>query len=328
MVGIVAMAACSSDPQTKAADTSAAWTDPSPHDSGFVSGNGARLQYLDWGGTGPYLVLIHGFGDSPHVFDALAPALSDRFQVIAYARRAHGLSSKDGPFDNATLVADLRTVLDSLRIPRASLLGWSMGGNEITEFAGQYPDRIDKLVYLEAAYQWSDSVFQQGMAAAPITFAPDSSSLRSLDAFRTWYRRTWFPDVEWTDALEANLRGIVHINADGSVEPLPPQSAMTGLFESLQTTRRDYSKVRAPVLALYSTSFFGANPADSALNQKLQAWEAQVMSTWRQASIDRIKRELNNPRIVMVPNTSHTSIAVRDTREVAEVIKGFFDGPP
>src|SRR5262245_52915683 len=116
------------------------WHDPSPHRSEYVTVNGVRLNYLDWGGTGPVLVLIHGLTDSPHVFDDLATGIRDRFHIIAYARRGHGSSgAPTGPYDSATLVEDLHQLLDQMRIPRASLLGWSMGGNEITEFAGQYP---------------------------------------------------------------------------------------------------------------------------------------------------------------------------------------------
>src|SRR5215510_5858019 len=98
--------------------------------SQFVHVNGIRINYLDWGGHGPPLVMIHGLGDSPHIFDELAPLLRSRFHVYAYARRGHGHSdSPEGGYDLTTLTEDLRSFLDSLRIPRADLLGWSLGGN-------------------------------------------------------------------------------------------------------------------------------------------------------------------------------------------------------
>jgi alpha-beta hydrolase superfamily lysophospholipase len=70
----------------------AVWSDLAPHKSGFVIANGIRLNYLDWGVSGPALVLIHGCGNNLHLFDDLASALTDRFCVIAYARRGHGRS--------------------------------------------------------------------------------------------------------------------------------------------------------------------------------------------------------------------------------------------
>ena len=61
--------------------------DTSPHTEHVVEVNGVKLEYLDWGGPGEVLILLHGSGDNPHVFDDLAPAFMDRFHVIAYARR-------------------------------------------------------------------------------------------------------------------------------------------------------------------------------------------------------------------------------------------------
>jgi pimeloyl-ACP methyl ester carboxylesterase len=102
----------------------------------YVESEKVKIHYLDWGGKGQVLVLICGLGDTPYLFENLAGALSDRFHVIGYWRRSHGKSkATDEKYDNATLVADLKLLLDSLKIDTASLLGWSMAGNEITEFA-------------------------------------------------------------------------------------------------------------------------------------------------------------------------------------------------
>jgi pimeloyl-ACP methyl ester carboxylesterase len=105
-------------------------------------------------------MVVQGIANSPHIFDDLAPLLRDHFRVLAYARRGHGQSDAPaGPYDSRALVSDLRHFLDNLGIERANLLGWSMGGDEITEFAGSYSDRVGKLVYLEGGYDWSDPTF-------------------------------------------------------------------------------------------------------------------------------------------------------------------------
>jgi len=75
------------------------WRDPSPHSSHLATVNGVRLHYLDWGGADAPLVLIPGFGDTPHCFDDLAPALRDRCRVVGYARRGHGRSQAKSPYD-------------------------------------------------------------------------------------------------------------------------------------------------------------------------------------------------------------------------------------
>ena len=155
----------------------ATWSDNSRHKSGFVTANGVRLQYLDWGGSGPALILIHGYGDNPHAFDDLAPAFTDRFRVIAYAQRGHGNSEVRGPYDTATMTEDLRAFMDSLGIAKANLAGWSMAGNVITAMSGAHPERIDHLVYLDGAYDWSDPASAAALQAFPYEYpAPPSAN--------------------------------------------------------------------------------------------------------------------------------------------------------
>jgi pimeloyl-ACP methyl ester carboxylesterase len=126
----------------------ATWSDPSPHKNGFVTASGIRINYLDWGGSGPTLILIHGYGDNPHVFDDIAPAFTDRFRVIAYARRGQGDSEAKEPYDAGTMAEDLHGLMDALHIAKAHLAGWSMAGNDITAMAGAHPERVDRMVYL------------------------------------------------------------------------------------------------------------------------------------------------------------------------------------
>src|SRR5260370_40868199 len=105
----------------------ATWSDPAAHKSGFVTANGVRPYYLDWGGSGAALILIHGLNGSPHCFDDLASAFTDRFRVVAYARRGNGQSEAKGPYDIATFTEDLRGLMDGLGIAKAHLAGHSIG---------------------------------------------------------------------------------------------------------------------------------------------------------------------------------------------------------
>src|SRR2546428_10169010 len=75
-----------------AAESAAEWKDPSPHRSGFVTVNGTRLHYLDWGGRGETVVFLPGLASTAHAFDDIAPKLTDRFRVLALNPRAQGES--------------------------------------------------------------------------------------------------------------------------------------------------------------------------------------------------------------------------------------------
>ena len=52
----------------------------------FIQARGIKLHYLDWGGSGQPLILIHGLGDSPYIFQDLAASLRKNFRIIAYSR--------------------------------------------------------------------------------------------------------------------------------------------------------------------------------------------------------------------------------------------------
>jgi pimeloyl-ACP methyl ester carboxylesterase len=128
------------------------WTDPAPHRAiGVQVAPGVRLHVLDFGGNGMPLVFLTGIGNNAHVFDDFAQRFTRSHRVIAITRRGFGESSHpDGPYDQPTLAADIRTVLDSLRIGKAVLAGHSIGGFELTHFAARYPDRVAGLIYLDA----------------------------------------------------------------------------------------------------------------------------------------------------------------------------------
>ena len=99
------------------------------------------------------MLFLHGLGDTPHIFDDLAPKFTNQFRVLGLTRRGHGQSEKPQTgYDTATLVEDIRQFLDALKIERVVLVGHSIAGDELTRFAGVHPDRVIKLVYLDAAY--------------------------------------------------------------------------------------------------------------------------------------------------------------------------------
>ena len=297
------------------------WHDTASHQERFVEAKGARLHVLDWGGSGPPLVLIHGYGDSPHVFDDIAPALTGQFRIVAYARRGHGQSSSAESFSNEALAADLVAVMDSLGIAKASLAGWSMGGNEITAAAGLYPDRVARIVYLDGAYDWSDPAFATSMGELPISLDPPPAARVSLEAYKAWYYETWFPGLD-PARIEAHVRAIANPQPDGTLRPVPDSANSARAFAALGTMKRDYTRVKAPALAIYSEVFLTVPGPDSAATATIVAWEAKHMVPFRTASQARIRKELKNVEIVTVPG-SHATFVFVSRDSVAALMQRF-----
>ncbi|MCP3136603.1 alpha/beta fold hydrolase [Pyxidicoccus xibeiensis] len=115
--------------------------------------DGVELEVLDFGGHGPALVFLAGMGNTGHVFDELAPRFTSHRRVWALTRRGFGASSwPEQGYDTATLGRDVVRALDALGIEKAALAGHSIAGTELTWVGLHSPQRVEKLIYLDAAY--------------------------------------------------------------------------------------------------------------------------------------------------------------------------------
>jgi pimeloyl-ACP methyl ester carboxylesterase len=299
------------------------WSDQSLHKSNFINSNGIRLNYLDWGGQGPTLILIHGFADNPHVFDDLAPAFTDKFRVIAYARRGHGLSDTTGTYSMNALTEDLHGLMDGLGIAKASFAGWSMGGNEITAMAVQYPEKVDRIIYLEGAYDWGDPMFGDMFKLMPAVYMnTPASALTSIDNWLNYQKTYLFPTINDMNRVEAYNRELVVINADGSVRSRMTDNVAQSLLNVLLSSRREYTKVHCPALAIYAESMLPLNVGDTAQNSANRLFEQKYMIPFRTASIERIQKEMHNLEIVKVPGT-HIDFFFTSREKVVEAMRKF-----
>jgi len=133
------------------------WKDPSSHSVRFATvGRSVRLELLDWGGSGPPLVLLAGLGNTAHVFDQFAPKLIASNHVYGITRRGFGGSSvPQSGYSADRLGDDVIAALDSLKLTRPVLVGHSIAGEELSSIGSRFPGRVAGLIYLEAGYSYS-----------------------------------------------------------------------------------------------------------------------------------------------------------------------------
>ncbi|NOX76962.1 MAG: pimeloyl-ACP methyl ester esterase BioH [Gammaproteobacteria bacterium] len=99
-------------------------------------------------GRGPDLLLIHGWGMNGDVWEGLLPALEPHFRVTIVDLPGHGRSVDDfDEFTLPTLAADIADIAPD----HASIVGWSLGGQIATQFALDYPQRINKLTLVASS---------------------------------------------------------------------------------------------------------------------------------------------------------------------------------
>jgi non-heme chloroperoxidase len=128
---------------------------------------GVSLEVMDWGGTGRPLVFLAGGGHSAREFAEFAPPLVASYRVLGISRRGSGTSSDVPPDSLGQLVDDVAAVLDSLHLQSAVPVGHSFGGMEMARFGKTHPDRCAGLVYLDAAYDYTDPEIGRVMTEAP-----------------------------------------------------------------------------------------------------------------------------------------------------------------
>jgi len=102
-------------------------------------------------GEGPPLVLLHGLFGAGQNWGGIRRALAPRYRVLTPDLRNHGASPRAAAMDYATMAADLAETLDAAGVPRAAVLGHSMGGKVAMAFALEHPDRVERLVVADIA---------------------------------------------------------------------------------------------------------------------------------------------------------------------------------
>ena len=112
----------------------------------YFDSNGTRIHYTVAGAGAP-VILVHGLAANigvDWVRPKILPKLAEHYQVVALDLRGHGRSGK--PHDpgqyGVQIVEDIVRLMDHLKIQKAHLVGYSMGGFIVLKFAMAHPDRL------------------------------------------------------------------------------------------------------------------------------------------------------------------------------------------
>jgi pimeloyl-ACP methyl ester carboxylesterase len=302
-----------------------AWVDPSPHQQRLVDvGPNARIEVLDWGGSGRTLVLLAQLGQTAHVYDEWAPTLASRYHVIGITRRGYGGSSAAGGYSAEELATDILRVLDAADVRDAILLGNGFAGEEMSWIAERFPNRIGGLVYLNAAYDRTNIAAEGAIAQRIPRRGPGPEDMASIHALRRWAS-----NGSGVQIPESEYRQLAQLTPDGRVSgqrtsPDVQQKILAGMV------KHDYSAIRVSVLAIYAKptspdSFPGCRAtADAAVRQaceELHAWTLQQLEDSRTL----VSRIPSNARVVEIPG-AHAFVFLSNPTEVMRAIESFVTG--
>ncbi len=123
----------------------------------FFDSNGCKIHYRVEG-EGPPIILIHGYGINADInwrWSGIIRILRKHYKVISLDVRGHGLSDKpeDPNAYGIEMVHDIARLMDHLNIPKAYIMGYSMGGFITLKFITMYPERVIKAIAGGAGFE-------------------------------------------------------------------------------------------------------------------------------------------------------------------------------
>ena len=308
------------------------WRDPSPHQVEWITvDSSVRLEVLDWGGSGPPLVLL-GCYLTAHVHDEFAPKLKNQFHVYGITRR--GIGASDKPTTGYAVqrsASDVLEVLDALKLQKSLLVGTSCAGQILTLFASQYSDRLSGLVYIDGAGDPTTPAYDPPMpdpTTLPRPITPPAPDYTSFAALRNSQQRDH--GFSWP---EAEVHHEFAANPDGSVGRSLMSLEIRRAITVDARIKPDYSRIRVPVLAIYQAQgsfekvaapYTIRNEQErAALRQEYAATRA-LYSRWQ----DDLRAAVPTARIVELPAAnpfmflSNEADVLREIRAFAATLTG------
>lgn len=219
---------------------------------------GLRIHYLDFPGGDPPIVLLHGLSSNAHVFGGLVAAgLSPSFRVVAPDLRGRGESDKPASgYRMADHAADVVGLLDSLDLERVVLGGHSFGALLSLYLAAHHPDRVSRLVVIDASIRLQPGVRELLKPSLDRL----TQVLPSAGDYLARIRAAPYLDGRWDEELEGYFRAEIRERRDGGVQsvtsPGAVAQAMDGVMEEPWT--EIVARVRQPALLLNALGSYGA----------------------------------------------------------------------
>jgi pimeloyl-ACP methyl ester carboxylesterase len=219
--------------------------------TGYANVNGIKL-YYEIHGSGEPLVLLHGGLGASGMFGEILPLLSKTRQVIAVDLQAHGRTADiNRPLSFEAMADDIASLIRYLKIDKADVMGYSLGGGVALRTAVQHPGVVKKLVLVSVAFKrdgWypeiRDGMSQVSAAAAePMKQTPMYQLYSSVapkpedwPVLLTKIGELLKKDYDWSKDVAAV--GVPTLLVFGDADAVPPAHAAQ-FFELLGGGKKD-----------------------------------------------------------------------------------------
>jgi pimeloyl-ACP methyl ester carboxylesterase len=206
---------------------------------------GVPIHYLDTGGDGEPVMLVHSFSSSSDMWTRAGFGPSDDFRFVALDVRGHGQSGKPEDPDayGAEMVEDIVRLMDHLEIDAAHVAGYSMGAEIALKLVTEHPDRVRSLV--AGGSGWSPAEAFEVYEFAAMGFADSPTLADSMRAMTP----PEVTDEQFAFMLDAfEQHGIDTANADTGALG----SVARSMIEIIDLPEEDVAAIDVPVLGIVS----------------------------------------------------------------------------
>ena len=304
------------------APPAAAKPDTTKHKVTFVTvAPGVKLEMLDFGGTGRPMIFLAALGPDAHDWDNFAPKFTDHFHVYALSRRGFGASDVPAPtnenYDSDRLGDDVLAVMDQLKLEKPILVGWSVGGAELSSVGSRYPERVTALVYLDAAYPYAfyneaarDPLAERAELRRLLTEASHSQPM-PLDLEQRLLASVQVVQKELADDVAKRQKSS---DSGSGPPPMPPQ------IISIMTNTRKYTKIHVPILAIFAVPVDLSYVKDPVERERV----AKSDTAFRMQQMEAVQAGLPQAKVIAIAGAGHDVFTTNEA-EVLRVMLNFLE---
>ena len=270
-----------------------------------------RVRYLDWGGNGPPVVLLHGLASSAHWYDLVAPCLRDKYRLVAPDQRGHGQTTQaDSGYDLAALSQDVVGLMDHLDLDRSAVFGHSWGASVALNVAARFPDRIAALGLIDGGVGRRSGTREPWEVVKARVRPRDVTGNREQFLDRLRHQLSFC----WNDQVERIVQTMVYEDQEGQIQDiLRPENHLQVMHAMWQEPASDlYPRISCPTVIVPA----GPTPERAGSERARQ----------KQAGVESAGKAIPRCQVRWIPDTVH-DIGYHKPEELARVMDEFLSGP-
>lgn len=235
----------------------------------FIQSNGIQLAYDEAGEGEKTLILLHGITANRQSFAGLLRAgLAENYRILRVDLRGRGESDKPKHgYHMRDHAADILELLDSLKLEKVVLVGHSFGGLLSVFMAAHTPERLEKIVIIDAAREaTTQDTIEKIRPSLERLKVPVLDADATLKAISTM---PYYADGSWSDELEGMYRAELELMPDGSYQR---RVYADGIMEAVEQILAEnwyahFANVKVPALLIHAPAPFGGLGASPVISQ-------------------------------------------------------------